>query len=294
MPQLGQSIFQSSEPGIATIRPAFSPLEAHRCFWSSALWRILSSMCPMLRPLYVMDTTIRRASDNAVSLRGDKMVFVPSFPFRSARAEQAVPPGRVGYDLDADVLLLHTIQTKAAVEELMRNGVLRPGPEHIGSEWPSAYAWMNRMMAERLPTSGDAALWLWARLRREDLISNCRRTRGQVLLTCRIPRERVLLSQFDEWHAALNSFVAVPPRPGESNEDYDTRYTVIADAFLARLSAAGARRAPIEEWPTELREEAERSWECIFVREHYGRRSYWQATVHELRASDVVDAVRIV
>lgn len=161
---------------------------------------------------------------------GDKMVFVSSFPIRSADPEFAVPPGRIGYDLDADALLLHTIQTSAAVDELRRNGVLRPEPEYTASEWPEAYAWMMRMMRERLPTSGSTAVWLWARIRGDDLIGNCRRARAscqedQVLLTCRIPRERALLSRFDEWHCALNSFLAVPPRPVESENDYDARYT---------------------------------------------------------------------
>lgn len=251
-------------------------------------------MYRMSRPLpSVMDTTIRRASDNAMSTRGDKMVFVPSFPIRSARAEQAVRPGRVGYYLDADALLLHTIQTNAAVDELKKNGVLRPDPEHTASEWPEAYAWMNRMMGERLPTSGSTAVWLWARIRRDDLISNCRRARGQVLLTCRIPRERVLLSQFDEWHSALNSFLAIPPQPGEFDAEYDARYTALTDAFLVRRDAGGLRNVPISQWPARLRRETERSWECIFDRELFDRRACWQATVHELRVDDVVDAVQI-
>lgn len=182
-------------------RPAFSPLEEHRCFSSSSFWRIVSSMYRMSRPSpSVMDTTIRGASDNAMSMRGDKMVFLSSFPIRSARAEQAVPPGRIGYHLHADVLLLHTIQTSAAVDELRTKGALRPDPEHTASEWPEAYTWMNLMMGERLPTSGSTTVWLWARIRRYDLVSNCRRPRArdyepQELLTCRIPRERVLLSQ---------------------------------------------------------------------------------------------------
>lgn len=279
------------------IRPAFSPLEEHRCFSSSSFWRIVSSMYRMSRPSpSVMDTTIRGASDNAMSMWGDKMVFVSSFPIRSARAEQAVSPGRIGYDLDADVLLLHTIQTSAAVDELRTKGALRPDPEHTASEWPEAYAWMMR---ERLSTSGSTAVWLWARIRRDDLIGNCRRARAsgqeeQVLLTCRIPRERVLLSQFNEWHCALNSFLAVPPRPGESENDYDARYTKHVDEFLAHLDNAGVRRAPIEQWPREIRAEIERSWESIFDRNNVSKSSYWQATVHELRAEDVVDAVRIV
>ncbi|WP_307297502.1 DUF3841 domain-containing protein [Microbacterium natoriense] len=218
---------------------------------------------------------------------------MPSFPIRSARAEQAVPPGRVGFDLDADVLLLHTIQANAAVDELRKNGVLRPRPEHTASEWPEAYAWMNRMMGERLPTSGSTAVWLWAQIRRDDLIRNCGRARGQVLLTCRIPRERVLLSQFDEWHSVLNSFPAIPILPDESDAEYDARYTALTDAFLVRREAGGHRNVPVSQWPADLRRDTELSWECIFDREIFDRKAYWQATVHELRADDVVDAVQI-
>jgi hypothetical protein len=34
--------------------------------------------------------------------------------------------------------------------------------------------------------------------------------RGEVLLTCRVSRKRVLLSHFDEWHAVLNANVPHP------------------------------------------------------------------------------------
>ena len=49
-----------------------------------------------------------------------------SFPIRTARRAEAVPPGRVGYDLSAPVLLLHTVQTTDGVEELMSTGRLVP------------------------------------------------------------------------------------------------------------------------------------------------------------------------
>lgn len=219
------------------------------------------------------------------------------FPIRSAAPEQAVPSGPIGYDLDAHTLLLHTIQTGAAFAQLLSAGVLRASPEHAASEWPEAYEWMNRMMAQRLPTSGNAALWLWARIRRYDLVSNCRRARDanqpQVLLTCRIPRVRVLLSQFDEWHAALNSTLAIPRWPGEAEEEFDTRYDEIVDRFTTRLDAVSARNPPISHWPDEIRAEVERSWESIFVPANFDRRAYWQATVHEIRTEDVLDAVWI-
>lgn len=216
-----------------------------------------------------------------------------SFPIRSAPPETAVPPGRIGYDLDAEVLLLHTIQTKAAFGELLSNGVLRPKPALADPWYFDAYHWMNRMMAARLPTSGNAALWLWARIRRRDLVDDCRYGRGQVLLVCRIPRVRVLLSHYIEWHSALNSHVAVPKLPGESNEAFGTRWKRICDRFDNRRQAADAAASPVHRWPKELRDEVERSWECIFDRMHFGASDYWQATVHEIHAADVVEAVWI-
>lgn len=220
-----------------------------------------------------------------------------SFPIRSDPPDFAVPAGRIGYDLEAEILLLHTIQTGDAFTQLLATGVLRAEPEHAAAEWPEAYQWMNRMMDERLPTSGRTALWLWARIRRHDLVGNCRRAHRtgepHVLLTCRIPRERVLLSQFDEWHAALNFTLAIPPRQAEPDEEFNARYDEIATSFTARLEAAGVRNAPLRRWPIDLRAEAERSWESILVPTNFDRRAYWQGTVHEIYADDVVEAVRI-
>ncbi len=216
-----------------------------------------------------------------------------SFLIRSAPPDKAVPPGRIGYDLDADVLLLHTIQTKKAFEELLTTGILRPNPELIDPWFLDAYGWMNRMMAARLPTSGNAGLWLWARIRRLDLVSDCRRGRGQVLLTCRIPRQRVLLSHYSEWHSALSSSIAMPKLPGESEEAFDARWNHTYDDFKERLQTTGAAGSSVRQWPEELREEVERSWECIFDRTNFNPRDYWQATVHEIHVADVVEAVRI-
>lgn len=222
-----------------------------------------------------------------------RMVIMHPFPTRSAPPERALPAGRIGYDLDADVLRLHTIQTVQAFEQLQQTGALRADPARVCTEWPEAYGWMSRMMQERLPTTGDTALWLWARIRRDDLVRMCRRERGQVLLECRVPRARVLLSHFDEWHSALNVWPAVPRIPGEPDADYDRRYDQVVDDFRARLDAAGADRGQISSWSADLRADVEQSWECMFDRSWYGRFDCWQATVHELLASDVVEAVLI-
>ncbi|MGI5203879.1 DUF3841 domain-containing protein [Spirillospora sp. CA-108201] len=219
---------------------------------------------------------------------------MPPLPLRDAEPEQAVPAGRVGYDLDADRLLLHTVQSAEAFEALLTRGTLTTDPDLAVKEFADAYDWIHRMMAARLPTSGEGALWFWARTRRRHLVDNCRRSRGQVLLTCRVPRERVLLSHFDEWHLVLNRARGMPRLPGESEDDAFARWEEAQDEFDTRLRAAGVRDAPVRNWPTDLRNEIETSWESILDRAGYGPSECWQGTVHALHTTDVVEAVRII
>ncbi|WP_171042457.1 DUF3841 domain-containing protein [Sinomonas gamaensis] len=216
-----------------------------------------------------------------------------TFPIRSARRGDAVPPGRIGYDTTAPVLLLHTVQTEEALQELLDTGRLNPDPARAMEGYDDAYAWLLSHMEKRLPTRGNGMVWLWAKIRRDDLIHNIRYSDGKVLLTCRIPRERVLLSQYDDWHQVLNESPNILSLPGETPDEYEVRIEGIYDDLHARLKAAGAHRVPISAWPEELRLEVESSWEAIFDPANYTRRRYWQATVHELLAEDVVEAVRL-
>ncbi|WP_138418748.1 DUF3841 domain-containing protein [Sinomonas gamaensis] len=216
-----------------------------------------------------------------------------TFPIRTARRGDAVLPGRIGYDTTAPVLLLHTVQTEEALLELLDTGRLIPDPARAMEGYDDAYAWLLGHMEKRLPTRGNGMVWLWAKIRRDDLIHNIRYSDGQVLLTCRIPRERVLLSQYDDWHQVLNSMPNILGLPGETEDAFGARlYAELVD-FYGRVRAAGCDLQMVTTWPSELREEIETSWEEIFDPANYSRRSYWQATVHELLAEDVVDAVRL-
>lgn len=200
----------------------------------------------------------------------------------------------MGYDLSEDRLLLHTIQTAEAFEELVSQGVLVPDAALAEPLHADAYDWLFRQMTDRLPTDGKGAIWLWARIRRQELVNLCRRSSGQVLLTCRVPRERVVLSHFADWHAALNRHLLVIELPDEDDEAYSARIDRIFDEVEDRIRAAGvARGAGYRHWPADVREELEQSWEYILDQANYGHHECWQATVHSLHAHDILEAVRI-
>lgn len=224
---------------------------------------------------------------------GDHGCVDVAFPIRIAEPEHAVPAGRLGYDLTADRLLLHTVQTDEAFDSLVSTGSLISDPALAEPTFADAYDWMLRQMATRLPTQGTTALWLWARISRRELVGTCRRSRGEVLLTCHVPRERVVLSHFLDWHLVLNRGLCVPRLPGESDEDNFHRWEKASDSFDAQLEAAGVGGVPVSEWPTELRDQIEQSWESILDPANYGRYECWQATLHTLHTDDVVDAVRL-
>ena len=76
------------------------------------------------------------------------MFFVPPlFSVRNAAPADALPAGRIGYDPSADRLLLHTIQTEDAVEELLSTGQLRPHASFADPWLADAYQWMQAQMA---------------------------------------------------------------------------------------------------------------------------------------------------
>lgn len=106
-------------------------------------------------------------------------------------------------------------------------------------------------------------------IRRRDLLSHCRRSRGKVLLTYRIPRERVLPSEFDDWHHVLNGSPNISAHPGESDDAYSDRLDAVLDDFFDRASAAGVEHDPVSTWPQDLRHEIEASWETIFDPTNY-------------------------
>lgn len=127
----------------------------------------------------------------------------PLPPARRLPPEAAVPPGRVGYDLSAPRLLLHTVIDQDGYETLRTTGVVRGDASRAHPDFAEAYAYMRAECARRLPACrGGPLLWAWARTTRAHLVTTVRETarcreRPQVLLTCRVARERAPLLAAD-------------------------------------------------------------------------------------------------
>lgn len=146
----------------------------------------------------------------------------------------------------AKMLTLYTIQTRDAYTTLARDGVLIGDPSLGWPEFPAAYSWMLGQMDQCL--SGEppgGLLWLWPTATWTRLRDDAKHARGEVLLTVRVTKDRVLLSEFLDWHAVLNRSLHVPALPGERDEEWKARWKPLDDDFMAR--AEPYRSAPVGE-----------------------------------------------
>lgn len=213
--------------------------------------------------------------------------------------------GLVGDALeDLDELLamvLHELQQRVdrfsaevrAAARALSEGVRLVGEPRRGDpDFQDSYSWMLKQMAERnVPGPRDAMLWLYAATTGRELRVNARRARGEVMLSVRVPRRRVLISDLADWHAVLNQYLHVPLLSGESEEAWEKRWVALDDDFTARTEHCSSR--PVAQWPEALRSELETSWEAIFDPATWVAGRTLQATLRELRAEDVLRAVRI-
>ncbi|WP_162891205.1 DUF3841 domain-containing protein [Aeromicrobium sp. A1-2] len=212
---------------------------------------------------------------------------------RALPARLAAPARSLRLPEESGRIRLHTLQHAAVLRDLETKGVHRPPRWPADHDFAESYSWMHEQMARRLPTTGEGIIWSWAQIRRRDLTPDCPEARGEVLLSVDLPRDRVLLSHFGDWHCVLNRMIHVEGRPGEDDDAYDRRVDPIYDAFFDRREAAGLTHEPVKVWPDDLRQQAESSWTAIFDQSSWPPRDAIQATVHEIRAEDVVRAVRI-
>ena len=111
-------------------------------------------------------------------------------------------------------MVIWSILTQQAWEELQRKGRLRATTRHAEEDYMAAYVWMGRQMERRLatprPSKDSMPVWVWWQWwgdrRRPDLRASGHLPKGVggVRVECRVGDDRVLLSDFELWHYVLN------------------------------------------------------------------------------------------
>lgn len=115
-----------------------------------------------------------------------------------------------------------SIQTLEAFDSLIDEGVLRAFKKHAmetssggGYEYPPEYEWMISQMEKRVgpaPKPGMTPLWAWAYYGPEKPRPDLRRlawywsdqNQDLVMIEAEIPDEKILVSDFDAFHAVMN------------------------------------------------------------------------------------------
>lgn len=227
-------------------------------------------------------------------MRHRLLVLPETLPLVLPRA--VVPAGRIGYDLAAPDLLLHSFLAPDAYAELVSLGRITARTEHVDLELSElAYRWMAEQLHHRVGAPPGAwPLWAWARTTRAALVSDAARyvrlAPGTVMVTCRVPHDRVLLSSYSDWHAPLNG---IPVLDRELTED---ALDEALERWWAELDATcpGWTAAASSHWPAAIRERLQDSWPAIFEPGLWSRGEPIQACLGHLEAGDIVDAVRLV
>jgi hypothetical protein len=197
-------------------------------------------------------------------------------------ADRCVPAGRLPFDLGAEEVYCFTLTTAAALGTLQTTGTVGPDTGGGGARgdfddsFAAAYDWMRWQMYRHLDGyTGGFPIWVWARTRRRDLVDNIKTTAsllpGSVLLTLRIPRRHLLLTDYMYWHDVLNGHPSCPlrcPRCGrphcEEPQCLDLWFDPWSETWDARIPRGdGGERLPWWSWPPDLQSELFDSWESV-------------------------------
>ena len=159
-------------------------------------------------------------------------------PAEVTRPWWLAPPRTLRTTLEGDVLRLHTVQSAAAYDMLCSTGQLTGGPTYAEPVFASAYRWMRGEMDARVGRA-DGIVWLWVNPTRRFLARECRAQQGDVLLTVRMARTGVVLSQFQSWHLVLNAC----GEPAEWRRTFDLNDR--AELFQVQATANRIRREDV-------------------------------------------------
>ncbi len=154
-----------------------------------------------------------------------------------------------------------TIQAVAVWERFQQCGVLHADGRRICRHFRPAYRWLMEQMAQRIPDySGCFPIWFW-HSPKPDLRHGGHLASGEcgVRIELELPRERVLLFDFQTWHCVLNRWHLSLSR--RESREWD-RKTKGFDQHATPL-------------PPPLEAELQASWERVFEFDRLRRTKLW-------------------
>jgi hypothetical protein len=170
------------------------------------------------------------------------MVFTPYGIWRT-RADELMKQSPIGFidslmSLPGDApVRLYSYQGQEAWDAAEKRGYwtgdISQHEEDGEYGWAPAYTWMRDQMAERIPDfSGDYPMWGW--IKRPSTKPKPRRYRGtsdNIRLTVKVPRSRILFSDYDSWHSVLNRSLncATEAEWDQHSEDFPWHWSMPLD-----------------------------------------------------------------
>ncbi|MDO4224048.1 MAG: DUF3841 domain-containing protein [Acinetobacter sp.] len=155
---------------------------------------------------------------------------------------------------------LWTIQPIEFYQQLRKDKIIYGERQRVDVDFLSPYQWLIEKMEQRIglrPFAECSPIWAWyqchsVQKRKPDLRYGGylhKGTQGVRLEICKADKD-VLLSDFDLWHYPLNNWYLA-----ESMAD--------ADAFYQRLEDEHIAFADQENYPSDLRQKIEQSWNKV-------------------------------
>lgn len=194
---------------------------------------------------------------------------------------------------------LWTYQSEQAYERLRLTGSLTADGRRAPHDFRPFYHWIRSIHARHVPdSSGRPLLWAFASWRMVRHLWALERGSGarEWLLTLRLPADRVLFSDYDNWHWVLNNGLYQPESDHRPecwvSDPTPCASCRLSDAFYEAAQAADPRWSEdYRRLPSPLRRQLEESWETAAFT--FSSRPTVQATFEHLDASEVVRALRV-
>lgn len=189
--------------------------------------------------------------------------------------------------LRPDSLRAVTYASAGGFEHLRAKGWLGARPDTVEPWLRQAYDWMRWRMLRRIPTAtGRYPMWFWP-FGGEWASQLSWSAKGDVVLLVDLPRNDVLLSDFDDWHGVLNIWQVTPAECEVCGIRFcETHEPLGSDADDdARVSSWDEVTAAHIEWYTP-------GWDEIFEERRQAER-HMQVTCEILRAEQVVAAFEL-